>query len=300
MRHGRNWSRRDRWFIWVGCGLIVLSSLYTIWTWPARHLARTLPSLPGTPDQLANAVLDSADDLRATLRGVNRTPVPILMYHYLREVADPAADPLGVALSVTPADFTAQLEAFQAAGYETITPSQFLAGEIPDKPIMLTFDDGYADFYTHGLPALAHRDMTATVFVIAGRIATQEGGAYLTAEQIREIARAGIEIGAHSMTHPNLAKLDGTHLKDQLLEPRHTLETLIEGRVPALAYPSGHYTDEVLQAAAFYGYRFGVTTEPGIATRGATNLLTLPRIQVKGGESAADVLARIERLTSSE
>ena len=138
--------------------------------------------------------------------------VPILMYHEI------TAEPTSTGrLAVSPDAFARQLRFLKAAGYSALTAGQFasLAGtSLPAKPVVLTFDDGFADFYDNALPLLLRYGFTGTLFVTSGW--TGGSGEYLskhrppgmlTGAQVREIADAGIEIGAHSVTHPPLDQL---------------------------------------------------------------------------------------------
>ncbi|MBI4032637.1 polysaccharide deacetylase family protein [Candidatus Berkelbacteria bacterium] len=290
----------ERWqprLLWAGLILLAVSAAYV--TLAAMSTPeRTLPvgQLRAQLERVTDTISEAVVDTTTSLTGVNDIPVPILMYHYVREV-DANTDPLGYRLSVAPAEFAAELDALQAAGYQTITPSQFLAGEITDQSIILSFDDGYHDFYTHAFPALQARGMTAVTFVVSDFIDDRERR-YLTTEQISELATAGIEIGAHSVSHANLATATPERRQAELLESRFALETIIGKRVLAVAYPSGEYTDEVLGVARFVGYRFGVTTDPGVATRGAAELLALPRIAVTGGDSVEELLGRVRSAKS--
>ncbi|MBI2589484.1 polysaccharide deacetylase family protein [Candidatus Berkelbacteria bacterium] len=250
-------------------------------------------ALPAPLQETGTVFSDTLNKISTTVKGVRTIPVPILTYHYIREI-NAKQDPAGYRLSVSPVEFARQLDALQQAGFKTVTPREFLAGKIDDQSIILSFDDGYRDFYEQVFPALTRRGLKAVIFVISGLLDDQEGR-YMRSEQVTEIARAGIEIGSHSVTHTNLETIEGADLQAELLESRFTLEKLVGDRVVSVAYPSGRYDDDTLRMAEFVGYRLGVTTESGVA-RLADSHLTLPRINVRGGESAEDVLRKIELL----
>ncbi len=218
--------------------------------------------------------------------------VPILTYHYIRHHDDPA-DLLGKRLSVSPDTFDAHLEALAEAGITTITPHQFVAGEFPERSVILSFDDGYQDFYLEAFPRLRERSMTAVVFVIYGFL-DDESGQYLRRSQVAELAAAGVEIGSHTVSHPNLATLDDGRLKDQLMDSRSGLERLTGERVIALAYPAGEVDERVQRVADFVGYRFAVTTQAGTARRSDDHLL-LPRLRISHDESAETLLQRLQQ-----
>ena len=191
-------------------------------------------------------------------------PHIVVTYHYVRDGIDRGEDELGYNLSVTPQRFAADLDALQRAGYETVTPKQFLAGQIDETSMILSFDDGYRDFYTQAFPALQRRGMTAVAFVVSGFLDDKENR-YMTGDQVREIAKGGIEIGAHTVSHSNLTSLEPAELQEEIFESRFVLEKLIEDRITAFAYPSGEYNQAVQDMTSFAGFRFAVTTHAGVA-----------------------------------
>jgi len=108
--------------------------------------------------------------------------MPILMYHHIRDFNDPA-DKIGTNLSVSPEKFAKQLDLIKSEGYATITFNDLDTGNIPTKPIILTFDDGYENFYQNAYPELKKREMVGTVFVIINNIGKNE---YLNQEEIEK------------------------------------------------------------------------------------------------------------------
>lgn len=283
---------------WLGTLLFatgIVLGLAGIGYWLLASQAEVTRSFP-TPkalaaERVANSVETAVTTVSSTLRGVRSTPVPILTYHYIRGDVDRSADLLGYNLSVTPELFASQLDALQQAGFQTITPKEFLEGKVTDQSIILSFDDGYRDFYANAFPALNRRGMKAVAFVVSGFLDDKDSR-YMTSDQVREVSRGGVEIGAHTVTHPDLTSLEPADVQAELLESRFALEKLIEERVTALAYPSGEQNERVVDIAGFVGYRFAVTTETGIA-RLADPHLTLPRLQVRADEQPADLIARI-------
>jgi peptidoglycan/xylan/chitin deacetylase (PgdA/CDA1 family) len=158
--------------------------------------------------------------------------VPILMYHEIAARPETASR-----LAVPPAAFAAQLAYLHDAGFSTVTfadAAAALAGEtdrLPARPVVLTFDDGFADFHREALPLLQRYGFTATVFVTTGWIA--DAGAYkagrgpgqmLCWNQIREAAGAGVEIGAHSHGHPQLDQIAPGQLHNELAISKALLE----------------------------------------------------------------------------
>jgi len=207
-----------------------------------------------------------------------KVEVPILMYHYIRDYTN-SADPLGIQLSVSPLTFQAQLSSLQASGYQSVSLTDFAAGNLPDKPIILTFDDGYLDHYTTVYPLLRQYGFTGTFFVV-GNFIGQPG--YMTLEQIAELAAAGMEIGGHTQTHRNLAR---TPYEVAIKEISQSLS-----HANVFAYPSGQYSYETLDIISGLGIAAAVTTEQGVATT-ESNLYELPRVRVK---EATNIFKKIE------
>lgn len=214
------------------------------------------------------------------------TGVPILMYH---EVAGRprTASPL----AVPPAAFARQLAALASGGFTTITAAALaaaLAGEtgLPPRPVVITFDDGFADFHEAALPLLADRGFTATVFVTTGWIedgpaaARARPGRMLTWRQIAESAAAGIEIAAHSHTHPQLDQLPAARLAEELSISKRLLEDRLGSPVPGMAYPFGYSDAGVRRAVRAAGYRYACAVSNRLAGPGPDRY-AMPRLTVR-------------------
>jgi peptidoglycan/xylan/chitin deacetylase (PgdA/CDA1 family) len=223
--------------------------------------------------------------------GPNSIRVPILMYHYIRINPNPY-DRMGFNLSVTPTDFAAQMDWLAHNSYHPITLNDlhgYLNGQrgLPSRPVILTFDDGYADFYTTALPILRATDFTAVSYVVSGFMGR---GGYMTAAQVLEADRAGIEIGGHTVDHADLAVQSPDGLRYQLTASKQHLEQLLGHPVLSLCYPSGRFTPAVAAAAQNAGYRDATTTRLG-SFRSLAGRYVWDRLRISGGERL-DVFAR--------
>lgn len=222
--------------------------------------------------------------------------VPILMYHYISRNPHAPSDPLRTRLSVPPAQFAQQLAYLQRAGYTTITLDDLVDAlhmrtSLPPKPVILTFDDGYADFFTNAYPLLRRYGDKATIYIISGKVGTT---GYLSWQELRTLAASPlITIAAHTRTHPELPALSAKQSWAELAGSKGDLETHLGISVHHLAYPDGHFTTTTLIQAAQIGFVTAVTTEPGLDER-LDGLLTLPRVRVNGGAPLADLIAGLE------
>jgi peptidoglycan/xylan/chitin deacetylase (PgdA/CDA1 family) len=219
-----------------------------------------------------------------------RGAVPILMYHALS-----AARTTGFERWTLPADrLRAHLEYLSRGGYRSVTVADLVdlyrhGGPGPDdRLIVLTFDDGYADFHTVALPLLTRYGMTGTLFVPTGFVGGHsgwmhgegEGGrAILSWAALAEISGCGIEIAAHSHTHPEMDRLPVPEMSAQARRPKAELEDRLGLLVCSFAYPYGRYDKRVRDAVAAAGYRGACTMNSWAATAGS-HPLELPRTAI--------------------
>ncbi len=214
-----------------------------------------------------------------------RISVPVLMYHYI-SVPPPDADRYRLDLSVTPAHFAEQLAWLARSGYTTITLDDLYAAlsegqPLPPRPVALTFDDGYADAYDHAFRLLRARGMVGTFFVVTEWLDARTPG-YLTWEQARTMARAGMAIQSHSRSHPDLSVgCDYDCLVYQILGSVESIEAQIGVRPRFFCYPGGRYSDAVLTVVDQVGIAAAVTTHAGMRHLSEQPLL-LPRVRIRG------------------
>jgi peptidoglycan/xylan/chitin deacetylase (PgdA/CDA1 family) len=211
--------------------------------------------------------------------------VPILMYHYIREVSE-AEDPLGFRLSVRPDRFAEQMAWLNQNGYTTLTMGELatcLRAEenCPRRPVALTFDDGYADVASEALPILKRYGFTATFYIVTGFV-DQPG--YLTRKQVRELHAAGMEIGSHTLSHAGLTGLSIAEARREIYWSKLILEEWLGSEVVSFSYPAGNYNAELAAIVQEVGYSNAVIT---LAADRPRALYELPRRRVMGGETIA-------------
>ena len=237
---------------------------------------------------------------RPTVPGsTQRQAVPVLMYH-----AFTAARTQEFHRWTLSADrLAAHLEYLSGAGYRSVTVSELTEwlhsdGTGPDdRLIALTFDDAYADFHAVALPLLAKHRMTGTLFVPTGHVGgscdwmCDEGEGdrpILSWTALAEVAASGIEIGAHSHTHPAMDRLSASELAEQAARPKAELEDRLGAPVTSFAYPYGRYGRRVRDAVAAAGYRAACTMNSWAATP-ASPALELPRTPIFHYMDSADL-----------
>jgi peptidoglycan/xylan/chitin deacetylase (PgdA/CDA1 family) len=214
--------------------------------------------------------------------------VPILMYHAVAEHPSAATR----RLSVTPRSLQEQLAFLVGHGFTGMTFSDlaeaFETGKaLPKLPVVLTFDDGYADFAHEAWPILQRYGFPATVFVTTGWIADAGPnaagtplGEMLNWAQVRELAAAGVEIGAHSHSHPELDQLPDAALCRELEVGKTLLEDCTGAPVRAVAYPFGYSCPRVRLAVRAAGYRYAAAVG-NVRARTSDNLFILPRLTIR-------------------
>ena len=219
---------------------------------------------------------------------VTQLRVPVLMYH---EIADPAES--RSRLAVSPDAFAAQLDCLADAGFKTMTAnavSKVLTrgdGELPERSIVLTFDDGYEDFHSRAMPLLSQHGFTATLFLTSGWVqdvgtgsAGRRPGRMLSWDQVMETVHAGIEIAAHTRWHPQLDQLPERLVREELYTSKAWLEERLGVPVPGLAYPFGYSNATVRRVARETGYGYGFAVRNRMAST-SSDLFALERLTVR-------------------
>lgn len=182
--------------------------------------------------------------------------VPILMYHAVSDNC------WGIQqLFVSPKKLEEQLQYLQENGYTTVTFEDFDRLEQIEKPVMLTFDDGYSDNYTELFPILQKYNAKATIFLIYNKL--DELPYYLTKEQVKEMNASGlVSFQSHTMTHRDLDTLDEEQLQYELAQSKLELTRLLQKEVFVIAYPTGKWSESSLKITKEQ-YQFGLLSRGG-------------------------------------
>jgi O-antigen biosynthesis protein len=224
---------------------------------------------------------------------MRRVDVPILMYH---SIAD---DPLRAfrRFAVAPAQFAAQMRCLIAAGFQTVSVAELVEARqgrtiLPPRPVVLTFDDGFSDFYWNAAPILSRFGLGATLYVVAGLAgatsawlgARSNGGAQKLASwaQLRDLAANGVEIGSHTVSHPALDLVTTSTARSEIVESKRMIEDRLGRPVETFAYPYGFQSPRVRALVEEAGY----ASACAVAYRtscDADDRFALPRHIVPGG-----------------
>ena len=222
--------------------------------------------------------------------------IPVLLYHAVME--DP---PDWIAeFTVTPKEFGAQLDAIVDSGRTPVrigTLVDHLAGRaaLPPRPVVLTFDDGFADLPGPTAEALASRDLPATAYLTTGAITPGRASLLPPAPmmllgQAPLLEQYGMEVGGHTVTHPQLDTLPAAAVRRELRESKAALEDVLGHEVVHLAYPHGYNSRAVRRAALDAGYRSAAAVRHALSSE-RDEAYRIARLIVRRTHTVADVEA---------
>jgi peptidoglycan/xylan/chitin deacetylase (PgdA/CDA1 family) len=245
---------------------------------------------------LAVAAVLAASVLALPAQAGNRLrPVPILMYHVL---SDPPANAPYPELYVRPADFSGQVAWLAAHGYTAVTLQRVLdawrgAATLPAKPVVLSFDDGYLSDARTALPVLKARRWPGVLNLEVANLKPVWG---IRPPGVRKLIAAGWEIDAHTLTHPDLTKVDAARLHDEVAGSRAAIRKRFHVPVNFFCYPAGRYDAAVIAAVQQAGYLAATTTNYGLARPG--ELYALSRVRIDGSDGVKGFAAKLTALPS--
>jgi peptidoglycan/xylan/chitin deacetylase (PgdA/CDA1 family) len=235
-----------------------------------------------------------------------RTRVPILLYHSISTTAMPSAR----RWTVHPKTFAAHMAYLQEHQYTPLTVTQFARAladrriRLPQRPVVITFDDGLADFYTGALPILRQHGFVATLYVTSGLVGRTSQGLYpraqeaqpmLSWDQLATIQASGIECGAHTVSHPQLDVLSGRAARDEIVHCKDALEQRLGQEVASFAYPHGYHSATVRRLVQEAGYSSACAVKHAISTTTddpfALARIIVPDTEASGSDRFEDLLA---------
>lgn len=197
--------------------------------------------------------------------------VPVLNYHRIDS---------GIrhSLVVPPEEFKKQMQYLHNEGYHSITLDELYdyvtkGTELPDKPVLITFDDGYIDNYQHAMPILKEYNMKATLFMISGSVGENR---FVGLEQLKEMQANGIDIQSHTVNHKDLRHMSLQQARDELVSSKAVLEDSMKHPVRYIAYPGGFTNKDIDTIAEESGYRMAFNVKAGNVQPGQ-DLFNLPR-----------------------
>lgn len=213
--------------------------------------------------------------------------IPILMYHYVEYVTD-MNDTFRMSMNITPDVFEKQLITLKDNGFTFLTMRELASAlegntALPKKPVVLTFDDGYKDFFDVVLPILKKHTVKSVSYVSPGLLDQPN---YMSRDNVIEIAGSGlVEVASHTVQHTNLSGASLQSAYYEIYESKRELEALIGEEVVSFAYPYGGFDEQSASLLHEAGYETAVTTEPGVEfTSGSEFRIMRIRPGVRVGE----------------
>jgi peptidoglycan/xylan/chitin deacetylase (PgdA/CDA1 family) len=209
--------------------------------------------------------------------------------------------------------FTDQMAYLHQQSYTPITVTQFVHAQsqessvLPERPVVLTFDDGFADFFTEALPVLQKYGFSATLYVTTAfingtsRWLQHEGETnrpMLTWKQLTEISACGIECAAHSHNHPQLDTLSRSKAHDEIVRSKKVLEDHLGEKVSSFAYPFGYHTATLRWLVRMAGYTSACAVKHKMSSE-ATNPFALARLIVRPDTTLGAFAALLTGCSSS-
>ncbi len=233
--------------------------------------------------------------------------IPVLMYHNIAESYPKGAE----GANITPGLFEEHMKGIIERGYTPIQVSDYYNStergkELPENPIIITFDDGYLSNYEIAYPILKKLNIPATIFIVTSTVgATKESGLvsnpHFTWAQAREMQASGIiDIQSHSHTHKNMTSISTAQLQEELRISRYLIEKNLNKHCFGFAYPGGRYNDTTLKLARYAGYRMQILVnyaesgEDYLANNVKSGIERFTRLTISGDMSKEDLFARID------
>ncbi len=211
-------------------------------------------------------VLAATTNLTSSKTKITDYKFPILIYHYVENVKD-QRDTIRKSLNIPPTVFEDQIKTLQKNGYIFVTPKEMDLikngqKEVSGRPIIISFDDGYGDFYSDIFPILKKYQVKAVAYIVPGFLDKPN---YMSWGQVKEISQSNlVEIGAHTMDHLSLKSLNQTQAQYEISQSKKELEQKLGIQVSSFAYPYGAYNNQAEDLVKSNGFNNASTTNSGI------------------------------------
>jgi peptidoglycan/xylan/chitin deacetylase (PgdA/CDA1 family) len=223
-----------------------------------------------------NTKTKEKDKINYVNLNVNDVRIPILMYHSIADT-DPNNN-----LLVPISQFEGQVKWLKENGFTPMlledVVEAFNTGKVPEKPVAITFDDGYADNYTEAYRILKQYDMKATFFIITNSTDVN-GEGHMDSSMLKEMYKGGMGIENHTSRHIEFTKISREDKIAIIKEGINTLKEKVGVDSKFVCYPVGRYDDETIEVEKELGIKAAVTTEFGIA-RASDGVYSLKRIRI--------------------
>jgi peptidoglycan/xylan/chitin deacetylase (PgdA/CDA1 family) len=247
-------------------------------------LMLALPAIAGEPDRRdpppeISALQAAEAEARPVLPPPSAVEIPILVYHHVVP-GRPSGSEVARLLFVTPDGFEQQLKFLRDNGYQSVAFDDLAdcleyGAPLPERPVILSFDDGWENQFTYGFPLLQQYGFTGTFYVVTNYL---DHPNFMTTDQLKTMIAAGMTIGDHTRSHPPLPSIGNpARLKDEIAGSKALLEERLGVAIDTFAYPYGSYTASVAAVVKAAGYRTARTVDSGTQAT-ADNLETLPGV----------------------
>jgi peptidoglycan/xylan/chitin deacetylase (PgdA/CDA1 family) len=193
--------------------------------------------------------------------------------------------------------FREQMAFLKNGGHKIVRVSQILSAKVEDKDslVAITFDDGFASVVENAVPVLRAQGLTASIFVPTAFLGQRpkwdmpedcpdRNELVMDRQHLAELRDSGFEILSHTLSHRALPELSDDELHSELLQSKAALEEILGCEVAGVSYPYGDYDVRVCREARKVGYRFGVTLQPCVVSRG-TDTMQLGRFIVSANDN---------------
>jgi peptidoglycan/xylan/chitin deacetylase (PgdA/CDA1 family) len=212
--------------------------------------------------------------------------IPILLYHGIDKKS---SNQWTVELEL----FEKQMAYLDERGFQTLSLSDFSERRLPEKSLILTFDDGFKDNYLHVYPVLQKHGFRATFFLTTDSVGTPS---FMGWDQVREMSEEGMFFGAHTLSHPDLLKLDSKDAKVEVEQSKKIIEDKVGRQVDFFSYPYSNFDDNLKEIVKDAGYKGACTTFKGMfhsserAWRRRGDLFAIPRLETSTRSHILDIL----------